>query len=360
MKRMRQFKRKGFVEIQFNWIFILVIGGIILTFFITIADKQKTVSEVKVSAKVRSDLKTIFTGARASTGTASLVDIADKDITYSCEGFSVNDLNPVHEGISFAPGSLQGFKIMVWSKDWSMPFRVGNILMVTSPNVKYLIVGDSSLSRELNRSLPPKFIARGSSRQLLLNKETVADANTIMNEGNYRIRLIFVNRNPLGTEGLLDINTLEDTDVSALSIMGNSLDGPGELRFYQKRGQYWSTVPGSSNYLGRESLFAAVMADDYKSYNCNMQNLFQRMETVSEVYTQKAGKLQQAAQAAGDTACATQYALSLDALQSIKQHATSLATSFPEQAALIQLHQKAQELRSRNEQAQRLSCSEVY
>lgn len=353
-------RKKAFVEIQFNWIFILVIGAIILTFFISIADKQKTVSEVKVSAKVRSDLRTIFTGARSSTATASLVDIADKDISYSCEGFSVNNLNPVLEGISFGPSRLEGYKIMVWSKDWSMPFRVGNILMIASPGIKYYIIGDSALAKELNRSLPPQYIARQNSRQLLLNKELVSDSQAVKNEGHYRIRLIFINHKPQGSEGLLTISTFEDVDVSALAISGTSLDGPGELTFYQKQGRYWNLESKTSYYLGKESAFAAVFADDYKAYNCNMQQLFTHMATVSEVYIQKTTMLQQSAQSTQDASCATQYTLGFDALQSLKQHAQTLAISFPDQGSITQMHQKAQELKARNEQAQRLSCSEVY
>ncbi len=351
---------KGFVEIQFNWIFILIIGGIILMFFIGIAERQKSISEVKVSSKVRSDIKTIFTGARSSTGTASIIDLVGKEISYNCEGYSVENLNPAQTGISFSPSKIKGFKVTAWSKDWGMPYRISNFLMVTSPNIKYVIIGDSAIAKELNKSLPPNFLVKGNNKQLLLNKDVIKDTNNIKSEGNYRIRLVFFNHDPVGSEGLLDIITLDNEDVSAINIVGNSLESFGELRFYNKINGYWSPVPaGISYYLGKESVFAAVFADDYKSYNCNMQRAFKQMSIVSDIYIHRTNSLIKSYQQSGDTTCATQLSLSLDALQSLKSNSEKLSSAISQQETALIL-QSSSELKTRNQQLQRLSCREVY
>jgi len=60
-------KKKGVIEVQFNWIFILIIGAIILFFFFSIVKTQKTVSEKKISTTVRRDIRAILTGAGVST-----------------------------------------------------------------------------------------------------------------------------------------------------------------------------------------------------------------------------------------------------------------------------------------------------
>ena len=39
--------RKGF-ELQFNWIFVLIAGALILAFFFTIAQKQRNLSQQSV------------------------------------------------------------------------------------------------------------------------------------------------------------------------------------------------------------------------------------------------------------------------------------------------------------------------
>ena len=65
--------KRAAIEVQFNWIFILIIGGIILMFFFGIVKSQKTVSEKKISGTVRRDMRAILTGSGISAGTASLI-----------------------------------------------------------------------------------------------------------------------------------------------------------------------------------------------------------------------------------------------------------------------------------------------
>ncbi|PIN70040.1 hypothetical protein COV93_03165, partial [Candidatus Woesearchaeota archaeon CG11_big_fil_rev_8_21_14_0_20_43_8] len=52
-------------------------------------------------------------------------------------------------GTVFGPHKIEGNKMIVWSRDWSIPFRIANFLYVTSPKVKYYFVVGSSIS-------PPK------------------------------------------------------------------------------------------------------------------------------------------------------------------------------------------------------------
>ena len=61
--------RKAQIETQFNWLFILVAGAVILIFFAGIVIKQKSSSEQKIAENVMTDLQSIFTGGSVSTGT---------------------------------------------------------------------------------------------------------------------------------------------------------------------------------------------------------------------------------------------------------------------------------------------------
>ena len=354
--------KKGFMDIQFNWIFILVIGVIILAFFISIAEKQKTVSNVKISSQIRSDLRTIFTGTRSSTGTASLIDLGGKPITFSCEGFAVADLSPVQEGVSFAPGSLQGYKLTAWSKDWSIPYRISNFLMITSPTVKYTLVGNSSLALELNKSLPAQFLSKGSSKQILFNRQSILLGADPASDGNYRVKFVFFNHDPVGTESLLKLTSLADADVSAINTLSTSLDGYGTVRFYKKFGNAWSTSPQTSYYLGKESLFAAVFSDDYRTYNCNMQRAFKNMAFITNIYKQRSERLKVQVTGTDQDACAVQYQLASNTLQDMYTKADQRSKTFPQSSssAITDLYNDGETLKSYNRGLQSLSCSEVY
>ena len=48
--------RKGVVEVQFNWVFIIIIGAVILAFFVSMSMKQKGISEEKKDYKIKLDV----------------------------------------------------------------------------------------------------------------------------------------------------------------------------------------------------------------------------------------------------------------------------------------------------------------
>src|SRR3989344_7431655 len=57
---------KKAMEVQFNWIFVLIVGAIILFFFITLAGRQKEVSGKQESLAVLDALETSISGQKAS------------------------------------------------------------------------------------------------------------------------------------------------------------------------------------------------------------------------------------------------------------------------------------------------------
>ena len=57
---MMEFKRKAQVSTQFNWIFILIVGGLILSMFVAFSSKQKSIAEVQIDARSLEGINTIF------------------------------------------------------------------------------------------------------------------------------------------------------------------------------------------------------------------------------------------------------------------------------------------------------------
>ena len=77
--------KKGVIEIQFNWIFILVAGALILILFVVIVQRQGSVSNQSRDIDIRSKLGTILTGAKQSTDTTFVIDIPSKtEIDFGC------------------------------------------------------------------------------------------------------------------------------------------------------------------------------------------------------------------------------------------------------------------------------------
>ena len=137
--------KKAMIEIQFHWIFILIVGAVILLFFATMIYRQKTVSETGISADVLVNLESIISGSMISTKTLNLLDIPKgTEISYKdCNQYEVGPYNKQTGTIvMFAPKKIAGRKLVTWALDWNVPYRVTNFLYLTSDDVRYILVDD--------------------------------------------------------------------------------------------------------------------------------------------------------------------------------------------------------------------------
>jgi len=297
--------KKGQAEVQFNWIFVLVVGGIILIFFTAIVLKQKSVSEQKLSATMAADLETIFAGASVSKGTSHMFEIPNLEMNFDCSRFYMGQINkPLGKQVIFAPSKVKGDKLLTLTLEWNVPFKSSNFLFVTSPDVRYIFVYDSSsldLLGLINDSLPSG-----------LNAEfyEAADANavrslmnSISDKNNYKVRFVFVvssfDENSLNNFNFSKLSGMVGDDLTALLIKpsGGSVKN---VYFFKSNGGSFVLVGDSISFdfvSPREevealpSLLGAIISDDLESYNCIMRKAFERLELVSSIYLDKVDKL---------------------------------------------------------------------
>ena len=69
--------KKGVVEIQFNWMFVLIAGAIILALFIGIILRQKGISETTTNALILNNLDAVLSGSEVSVGTVNVVKMPE-------------------------------------------------------------------------------------------------------------------------------------------------------------------------------------------------------------------------------------------------------------------------------------------
>lgn len=275
--------KKAQVEVQFNWIFVLIAGAIILFFFVGIVIRQKTVSETKLAGSVSEDLRAILVGAGLKPGVTNLVDIPDIDIVFNCDesddswfGVGIDGKVSKSTGLPiepvFAPKLVKGRQMITWALDFNAPFAVTNLLFVTSPEIRYIFVyEDNTRADEIFEKLPDfMFKERISANQV----SGLQDLN------NYKIKfVIFEDDSVLSSIESLDI--LRENDVSVVQIMGD-----GNLRFWKKQGSRF-VDEGSSFYIGENMDYGAIFAEDLESYECNLRKVFRRLNFVSELYSMR-------------------------------------------------------------------------
>jgi len=270
--------KKSQVSIQFNWIFVLIAGAIILLFFVGIAFKQKAISETGLSATVANQLATILTGARLATSSTEPLGIPEIDINFVCDKEGVSEFiinkksaRPLTTEVFFAPDLLRGpGELRAWALPFQAPFKITNFLYLTSKKARYIFVPSSnSKAREIFYELPDE-----------INKELLPTSE-IQDLNNDKVKFIFFGQSPSVPITLED---MPDKDVTAIVIGSNKID------FYKK--QRLSFVQeGSSFYLNNEMLYAAIFTENLESYECNLKKAFSSFKLVAEIYAAREQKL---------------------------------------------------------------------
>src|SRR3989338_6509639 len=154
------FTKKAQLELGFNWIYMLVAGGVILLFFVGIVVKEKFKAEESLGQDLVRTMESLFTGAQVSEKTKNVIDIcglADFTFYFDCEDkvttYGLKETSARAENVVdpiFSPHELKATKMIAWSLPYNFPYKVADMLFVTSSNTKYFIYSDSKNSDFLN------------------------------------------------------------------------------------------------------------------------------------------------------------------------------------------------------------------
>ena len=269
-------KHKKAFEIQFNRIFVLIAGAAILTIFALVILKQKSLSESSANSIALRSMESVIEGTSVSKDTSSVITVPDLNIGVDCGKISIGKISKQYPRlVLFSPSSIKGSKIIAQTLSFSAPYKSSNLLFMTSQQIKYILIGDSSLIRSINKSLPSEITKENFSSY---------DQSKIINSNNYKVRFVFDNLDvsPLGLPPSL--LKMPDGDVTALKITGNSDEGA--VDFYENKAGFFVSK-GTSYYIGKAALIGAIYADTLEHYECNMKNVFARHSIVSDVYVSR-------------------------------------------------------------------------
>lgn len=290
--------KKGAIEVSFNWIFVMIAGSVILLFFISLVNTQREKSETNIALTVKTELKSILTGAALSESRELEIDLPKINLRFICEyhecdTFDTSD-NPscysqyeigktginqqTPNQIIFAPSEISGKKILTWTIPWNVPFYVTNLLFITGTNVKYIFVNDGADTLNLyNRFLD-------KANKYLLSE---GDLQYEDPEGNKNFKFIFTNTDPgsviISTQILAAANK---KDIIAIKI-NSALK---QIEFYSIEDDYF-VFEDSTYYLTDAEIYAAIFSDSINFYSCNMQKAFNRLHLISKVLSGRSDKL---------------------------------------------------------------------
>lgn len=302
-------QKKGQIAVTFNWVYVLIAGAIILLFFAGVIVKQKASAEERLEGEIVRVMDSILVGAEIAESQKDFVDVSGLEsyiLEFKCEGdYSVFGIKggasvELPTRAIFAPKEIRTTTLILWSLPYELPYKVADLLMVSSVNTKYFIVGGegTAFRSELEKTLDFSTV----DDEAKFNYELVSDINydTIVPGNNFHVTVVYLDPvNPADWGNIpAELDMMEPERLSAVDVSG------GEITFYKKEvGSFkWKeegAVPLVS--LGEErdaAKYVAIFAGDKEGYECGMKKAFRRMELVNEVYE---GKLEEMKTYYGDS-----------------------------------------------------------
>ena len=291
--------KKG-LGIVFNWIFVLVAGTIIFIFLVGFAVRYKALAEKKINAEVALAIDNQL-NALSSSLVHTAIDpeaIGFFETKFYCGGFSFRDFDVESDSLIFAPPDIRSDKLLVWVDDWKAPFKVGNLLFVSAPNIKYYFIADigDKFAEELLDSMPRRF---GSNEMFFnivqlesgeINNGLVKKINEAILAENLR-EINFVLFNGRGANRVIDeLHNTANKINAAVNIFIIDIEQTASAEEADDRVHGTIAFGDSENYFfGRELLIGGIFAG--KNYECNLKEGLRRLKLVSFINREKVNSL---------------------------------------------------------------------
>lgn len=360
-------KKKAQVEVTFNWIYVIIAGAVILLFFAGLVVKQKLSAEETLAFDVVRITDSIINAGGVAEKTKNIVDISglkDYVLYFDCQdkvgklgvrersASQENNIDPI-----FSPTEISGKKLILWSLPYRLPFKVTDLIIISSESTKYYLLGnDDDFVNELMNATNE------------FNREYVreADYNKINLGGNFQVRFI-------DTDGLKikenepvpdKLKKMDDDKVTAVSFNTQQ-----SITYFQKEKDHWKKLnPNAINIIssgGKKDAakYAAIFSANPESYECNMQKAFERMKYVAEVYALKAKEVSDyyvQHQSLEEGACYSLYKDGGDVLGAVASHRAQAQSCSSPLKICTGLIQSASALNLLNEELQDNNCLTIY
>lgn len=269
--------KKGQLSIQFNWIFIFLVGVGILAFFLLFIRNQTRQADEEATLDIINNLETIIKSAENSEGTLKFITMPqNSNLELVCDGNSSffklgrKQIKEMPYDIIFSLNNLEGEKIITWTQGWDLPFRIGMFQYLTTPNILYVVVNSSnsgSLPRELFQALPSN-----------ISKKFVKDGVDLRNQGYKHYRIIYFNK-----RGTVNAPEGASSDYLILHVR-YGLDSYGEVD-YSDGTSIW--------YVKKELLFGAIFSQNGDFYTCTVIKAMERLKSLMKLHQARAQELKE-------------------------------------------------------------------
>ena len=344
--------RRAAIQVQFTWIFALIAGAVILLFFFKLIGSVTETSEDTLCSEVARDLDAIFVGAGTSIGTTNNLSLPGLDMTFDCTGYSLPECSSPYGGtIVFSPARLEGSAVVSHAAGLDIPYRVAPLLYLSSPDYRYIFIGDAAAVRGLAAAMP---------KPLLTETLGLSAAQSLTDMNSPAVRVV-VSQGPAAfTLDLGELNSLSEEVVSVVGIQQTNADLPVTVTFFRRDESsptpYTYVLEKSFQMASQSLVLGAVLSGDATLFECTLAKALERSLYVTEEVLSRTMELKQS----------NKLSPSCQALSQYKNAVIELTTIHNELSAYIEsgspgtLSARGKTLSGYNDALRLYSCPTLY
>ncbi len=272
--------KKAQLSLQFNWIFILIIGVAILAFFLVTIRSQSKSADMDLTADIMKNLDTVIKSAEASTGAEKIIHTPSLRMNFVCDNLPLNNIistytiggfsdNDLTYDMIFTQEELSGNQLISWTQSWNMPFRIALFQYLTTKRSLFIIVnntGTPAAAIYINKTLPKN-----------IQKIIVNPSDSLSNYTGFDYyKIIELGMEHVGAgkpPGMYHTVYFEEV---------GKLKSEGKVHF-----SIDVTEEGISAYNGPAMLFGAIFAQDMSFYECTSKKALARLKLLMNLTKQR-------------------------------------------------------------------------
>ena len=285
---------------QFNWIFVIVAGAVILGFFVMFTFKYIELQEK------RQDVETVRFFGSGVLGASSKLQVGSGGAAIDSQGdgglrfgYNVNlgylcnedDATILINGGENAYYELEDEIVFIneevkvgavtgldlWILPWNFPFHITNFVYLANSKDKFYLIYDQNSNDFVNNEIEISSV---------FNLEKVQEQQIKLGS-NTKI-VFFTNQIPSASSIVSMKKNFENINFAHVSLSDK------EIRFFEDNS--WS---GPAKYYSKEQLYGAIFSNDAENFECNINRSLDRVKVVAQIYSDKAKLLSQIDRRAG-------------------------------------------------------------
>lgn len=289
-------QRRAQIGIQFNWLFVIVIGAVILGFFFVIINNQQKGADIQYADDLAEKLDPIFKTISAQKDVTANYSISHAELDFTCtfedglleSNYLIQKTGPtsLDSVVVFTPSQLRGSEIYAWTKMWSVPFDVMSFTYLSNDRTLFVFVKSDMI-------VPAEDPAQILYQQMPINFRTdlieTADVPDYQPSGYDRITFITTDDILTSVSDRIRSKT-SIRKFPAAAVTAAELAETGDITFIDPPDH----TDNTRTYFTNETLFGALVTQDAGTYECTMIKAIRRLRGLAMIQRERADQLRSA------------------------------------------------------------------